>query len=166
MRGQRRIRSERDLRSLSPREIEARLRAAEALHEKRKFPGVSLAEAARRHGTTSSTVKAYFPHLVQQDAPGHRYRVTAGDREPFLMHVVDSRGRMVGRVVRGSAARQRNLAHHRALARFAGPDGGDIQMLKPFAGKRVGGAELLADPDLIERLFDAGELDFLEYQSF
>ncbi len=47
-----------------------------------------------------------------------------------------------------------------------GPTAATSEMLKPFAGKRVGGVELLADPDVIERLFDAGELDFLEYQSF
>jgi hypothetical protein len=142
------------------------LRAAEAIHEMRKHPGVSLAEAARRHDTTPATVRRYFGHLLHHDDPGGRYRVTRTDREPFLMHVVDAQGRMVERVVRGSAARQRNLAHHRALSRFAGPDGGDPAILKPFVGKRVAGVELLTDPDAIERLFDAGELDFLEYQSF
>jgi hypothetical protein len=162
----RRIRSARELRALSAREQEARLRAAEALHEKRKHPDLSLAEAARRHGTTTTTVKRFFPHLISQEGRGRRYRVARSDREPVLMHVVDTRGRMVERVVRGSRARQRNLAHHRALTHFAGPDGGDIDTLRPFVGKRVGGIELLADPGQIERLFDAGELDFLEYQSF
>ena len=82
------------------------------------------------------------------------------------MNIVDPHGRMVEKVVRGSAARQRNLAHHRALAHFAGPDGGNPETLKPYVGQRVAGVALLADPDAIERLFDAGELDFLEYQSF
>lgn len=166
MTSERRIRTERELLALSLREQEARLRAAEALHEKRRHPRAGLAAAARRHGTTTANVKRYFGHLVRQDAPGRRYRVAGSDREPFLMNIVDPRGQMVEKVVRGSTARQRNLAHHRALAQFAGPDGGDPQTLKPYAGKRVAGVELLADPDLIERLFDAGELDFLEYQSF
>jgi AcrR family transcriptional regulator len=161
-----RIRTERQLRALPASRQETRLRAAEAVHEMRKHSQISLAEAARRHGTSPGSVRRYFGHLLRQDDRGGRYHVTRSDREPFLMNVVDPRGRMVEKVVRGSGARQQNLAHHRALARFAGPDGGDTALLAPFVGKRIAGVDLLTDPDMIERLFDAGELDFLEYQSF
>lgn len=33
---------------------------------------------------------------------------------------------------------------------------GDTKLLKPFAGKRVGGVELLTDPDRLRELADAG----------
>jgi hypothetical protein len=110
-------------------------------------------------------MRRYFGHLLHRDEHG-RVHATSSDREPFLLNVIDVSGRSAEKVVRGSVVRQRNLAHHRALAHFAGPDGGDPAILAPFVGKRVAGVELLTDPDTIEQLFDAGELDFLEYQSF
>ena len=126
--------------------------------------GTPMAAAARKHRTSPATVRRYFGHLLSRTSKG-RYVAASSDREPFLMDVVGSSG-PVQVVVRGSGARQLNLEHHRALARFAGPDGGDVSILKRFRGKRVGGVDLLVEPDAIERLFDAGEFEFLEYQSF
>jgi hypothetical protein len=157
-----RIRGQRDLHRLSISENEARIRAAEALHEMRK--GMAMAAAARKHHTSPATIRRYFGHLLHRTSKG-RYAAAPSDREPFLMDVLGPRG-PVTVVVRGSGARQLNLEHHRALARFAGPDGGDLSTLKRFRGKRVAGVDLLVDPDQIERGFEAGEFEFLEYQSF
>jgi hypothetical protein len=160
----RRIRTEEDLLRLSPAEQEARVRAAEALQELRNHPGLTLEAAAHRHHTTPSTINAYFGHLLTRDRAG-RYHPAKTDLEPFLMDVIGPDG-PVERVVVGSRERQLNLEHHRALARYAGPDGGEASVLRQFRGRRVAGVELLTDPDMVERLFDAGEFEFLEYQSF
>ena len=42
-----------------------------------------------------------------------------------------------------------------AVNRFLRPPG-DSKWLKPFVGKRVGGVELLTDPDRLQILADAG----------
>lgn len=143
---------------------EARVRAAEALNEMRKHPELGLSVAARRHHTTPQTVKTHFGHLLHRSSGG-AYRAAASDRERFVMDVVGPTG-PVERGVRGSRARALNLEHHRALAVFAGPGGGDEAILARFRGKRIAGVELLTDPDLIERLADAGEFEFLDFQSF
>jgi DNA-binding CsgD family transcriptional regulator len=157
----RRVRTDAELLSQSPRDAEVRLRAAEALREMRK--GSSLRAAAAREHTTPETVKAHFGHLLTRD--GRRYRVAKSDREPFLLDVVGANGPMK-RVVRGSRSRQLNQDHHRAIARFASADGGDVRVLDPFYRKRVGGVALLTDPDEIERLAVAGEFDWIDYSSF
>jgi len=140
------------------------VRAAEALNEMRKHPGLGLGAAARRHHTSPRTVKTHFGHLLHRSAGG-AYRAAPSDREPFTMDVVGEKG-PVQRVVRGSRVRALNLEHHRALALFAGPDGGDEAILAKFRGKRIAGVDLLTNPDVIERLADAGEFEFLDFQSF
>jgi hypothetical protein len=44
--------------------------------------------------------------------------------------------------------------HLNAVGRFLRT--GDVELLKPFVGKRVGGVELLTDPDRLGVLADAG----------
>jgi hypothetical protein len=55
--------------------------------------------------------------------------------------------------------------HLNAVGRFLRT--GDVELLKPFDGKRVGGVELLTDPDRLGVLADAGlvKLDGLYRQS-
>jgi hypothetical protein len=157
------VRTERELRALSPPQQQARVRAASALREMRK--GASLTRAAAREHTTPETVRRFFGHLLSRKGAAGRYRATPSDREPFLLDVVGSEG-VVDRVVRGSNVRALNQEHHRAIAEFVSADGGDVGALAPFEGKRVGGVLLLTDPDEIERLAAAGEFDWIDYSSF
>jgi hypothetical protein len=55
--------------------------------------------------------------------------------------------------------------HLIAVARFLRT--GDVELLKPFVGRRVGGVELLTDPDRLRELADAGlvKLDALYRQN-
>jgi len=62
-------------------------------------------------------------------------------------------------VVRSSKQRQLASQHLIAVGRFVGQipsrRAGDTELLKPFVGKRVGGVELLTDPDRLRELDDA-----------
>ena len=57
-------------------------------------------------------------------------------------------------VVRSSKQAQLASEHLIAVGRFLRT--GDTEWLKPFVGKRVGGVELLTDPDRLRELADAG----------
>jgi hypothetical protein len=162
-RGVTRVRSAADLAALTPRQAEARLRAASALNEMRKYPRLGLRAAATREHTTPDTVRTFFGHLLDKERG--RYRAAGSDREPFALDVTGKDG-AITRVVRGSHVRRLNQDHHRALERFISADGGDVALLTPYEGKRVGGVVLLTDPDEIERLAVAGEFDWIDYSSF
>jgi hypothetical protein len=62
-------------------------------------------------------------------------------------------------VVRSSKQRQLASGHLIAVGHFLGliPSrlAGDTELLKPFVGKRVGGVDLLTDPDRLRELDDA-----------
>jgi hypothetical protein len=62
--------------------------------------------------------------------------------------------------VRSSKQAQLASRHLIAVGRFVGQipslRAGDTELLKPFVGKRVGGVELLTDPDRIRELAEAG----------
>lgn len=63
-------------------------------------------------------------------------------------------------VVRSSKQTQLASQHLIAVGQFVGQiqsrRAGDIKLLKPFIGKRVGGVELLTDPDRLREFADAG----------
>jgi hypothetical protein len=63
-------------------------------------------------------------------------------------------------VVRSSKQAQLASRHLIAVGRFVGQipsrRAGDTELLKPFVGKKVGGVELLTDPDRLRELADAG----------
>jgi len=56
--------------------------------------------------------------------------------------------------VRSSKPAKLASRHLIAVGRFLRP-GGDTELLKPFVGKRVGGVELLTDPDRLRELAEA-----------
>jgi hypothetical protein len=56
--------------------------------------------------------------------------------------------------VRSSKQAQLDSEHLIAVGRFIRT--GDTEWLKPFVGKRVGGVELLTDPDRLNELAHAG----------
>ena len=147
------VRGRSEYEHLQPREREARHKAFEALNEMRSQK-VSLRVAARRHGTTPETVRRYAgDSLVRQ---GRRYMPTSSDRSYQRMSVLSNDG-VVDVDVRGSRARSTVGRHWNAIQRFAAT--GDVGVLTPFAGKRVGGAVLATDPDQIEEFLRRREID-------
>jgi len=149
----RKVRGRSEYERLRPAEREARHKAFETRSAMRTEK-VSLRTAARRHGTTPETVRRYAgDSLVRQ---GQRYVPTPSDRSFQRMSVLSSDG-VVDVDVRGSQARSAVGRHWNAIQRFAAT--GDVGVLTPFAGKRVGGAVLATDPDQVEEFLRRGEID-------
>jgi hypothetical protein len=115
--------------------------------------GESLSQAARNERTTTRTTRKYVGKQLRRDSSG-RYRATRGDtlRRDINVLGYDGYEPVVTR-----SSKQAHLAsqHLIAVARFLRPPG-DPELLKPFIGRRVGGVELLTDPDRIQILADAG----------
>jgi hypothetical protein len=147
------VRGRSDYERLRPREREARHKVFEALSEMRNEK-VSLRVAARRHGTTPETVRRYAGNSMVRE--GRRYVPTLADRSYQRMSVLSSEG-VVDIDVRGSRARSAVGRHWNSIQRFAAT--GDVGVLTPFVGKRVGGAVLATDPDQIEEFLHRREID-------
>lgn len=128
----------------------ARRRAQRVLARMRNR-GESLAEAARHEHTTPRTVRKEVGKQLKR-LPTGRYIATRGDTLRRDLNVLGFDG-YEPVVVR--SAKQAHLAseHLIAVSRFLKT--GDTEWLKPFIGKRVGGVELLTDPDRLEILADA-----------
>ncbi len=142
-----------DYEKLSPSQQEARHRAYEAISEMRRG-GVSLNAAAERVGTTPTTVKRYAGDVLTKE--GRRFKAAPTDRSYQRMSALSTEG-LRDIDVRGSRARSLVGSHWSAIGRFAAT--GDVAVLSKFRGKRVGGIELAADPDVIEEYLRQGELD-------
>jgi hypothetical protein len=114
--------------------------------------GQSLSHAARAEHTTPRTVLKFARKQLKRNASGH-YTPTFGRRE---LNVLSFDGY---EVVSVRSSKQAHLAskHLIAVGRFLRT--GDIKSLKPFRGKRIGGIELLTDPD---RLREFAEADVLK----
>lgn len=128
----------------------ARLRALAVLARMRSR-GESLSQATRHEHTTPRTVRKNLGKQLKRDASG-RYSATRGDTLRRDLSVLGFDGYSPV-VVRSS--RQAHLAadHLVAVDRFLRT--GDTEWLKPFIGKRVGGVELLTDPDRLLELANA-----------
>lgn len=147
------VRGRSEYERLSPREREARNKAFEALNEMRGKK-VSLRVAARKAGTTPETVRRYAGNALVRE--GRRYVPTSADRSYQRMSVL-STGGVVDVDVRGSRARSVVGRYWNAIQRFAAT--GDVGVLTPFVGKRIGGVELATDPDQIEEFLRRREID-------
>jgi hypothetical protein len=116
--------------------------------------GLTLTAASKLTGTTPRTVHRYAePALTRSRG---RYRATRGDRLYRRMTVYGPDGR-VEVDIRGSHAASLVGSHHNAIGRYLAT--GDPGYLAPFAGRRVGGVELLTDIARIEELAAQRELD-------
>jgi hypothetical protein len=147
------VRNRAEYEALTSDEKEDRHGAFDAIHEMREFD-YSLAESARRVGTTPGTVRRYAGDILEKD--GARYQATPSDRSYQRMALLSTEGlRDVD--TRGSRVRSLVATHWNAIGRFAAT--GDVAVLAPFEGKRVGGVELATNPDLIEEYLRRGELD-------
>lgn len=114
--------------------------------------GESLSTAARLERTTPRTVLKIVPKQLKRSS-SRRYSVTSGDTLRRDINVLGADG-YVPATVRSWKQTQLSSEHLIAAGRFLRT--GDTEWLKPFIGKRVGGVELLTDPDRLQILGDAG----------
>lgn len=128
----------------------ARLRALSVLARMRSR-GESLSQAARLEHTTLRTIRIVIGKQLRRDASG-RYSATSGDTLRRDINVLSAEG-YVPVTVRSSKQPQLASEHLIAVNRFLRT--GDTEWLKPFVGKRVGGIELLTDPDRLHEFADA-----------
>ena len=129
----------------------ARLRALAVLARMRSR-AESLSQAARLEHTTPSTVRNLLGRQLKRGTSG-RYSATRGDTLRRDLSVLGFDG-FEPVVVRSSKQARLASDHLIAVGRFLKT--GDAELLKPFVGKRVGGVELLTDPDRLHELADAG----------
>jgi len=132
----------------------ARLRALAVLARVRSR-GESPTEAAALEHTTLRTVRRYIGKQLRRGPTG-RYTATRSDSLRRDLTVLGFDG-YVSVVVRSSKQAQLASAHLVAVNRFLRPPG-DSEWLKPFVGKRVGGVELLTDPERLQILADADQV--------
>jgi hypothetical protein len=128
----------------------ARKRSLSVLARVRR--GESLSQAARNERTTTRTARKYVGKQLRRDSSG-RYRATRGDRLRRDINVLGYDG-YAPVVVHSSKQVHLASQHLIAVARFLRPPG-DRELLRPFIGKRIGGVELLTDPDRLQILADA-----------
>ena len=107
--------------------------------------GESLSQAASLEHTTARSVRQEVGKQLKR-GPSGRYVATAGDTIRRDLNVLGFDGY---EPVATRSWKQAQLAaeHLVAVGRFLRT--GDTEWLKPFIGKRVGGIELLTDPDRI-----------------
>jgi hypothetical protein len=132
----------------------ARLRALAVLARMRSR-AESLTQAARTERTTPRTVRRIIGKQLKRNASGH-YSATSGDTLRRDLNVLGFDGYEPA-VVRSWKRAQLAAEHLVAVNRFLRT--GDSEWLKPFVGKRVGGVELLTDP---QRLREFAEADLLK----
>lgn len=125
--------------------------------------GESLSQAARAEHTTPSTVRKVVGKQLKRHASGH-YRATRGDTLRRDLNVLGYDGYVPVTV---HSSKQARLASEHLVAAGRFLRSGNTELLKPFVGKRVGGVELLTDPDRLQILADADlvKLDALYRQN-
>jgi hypothetical protein len=128
----------------------ARSRALAVLARMRSR-GESLSQAARLEHTTTTTVRRIVGKQLKRTVSG-RYAATHGDTLRRDLSVLGFDG-YEPVVVHSWKKAQLAAEHLIAVGRFLRT--GDTEWLKPFVGKRVGGVELLTDPDRLHELADA-----------
>jgi hypothetical protein len=161
---QRRIRGPRDLARLSARSREAFANAAQVVTDARRH-GTSIGdevERKRAQGVRISreTVRRYFG----QDLERQRGRLVPkqSDRSYHGDMLVLSTDGVIARPLRGSNVRRLVAEHANAVRGYLNGDDPDGEGLQRFAGRRVGGVVLQADPAGIDLLALSGEYEFLD----
>jgi len=134
----------------------ARRRALAVLARMRR--GESLSNATRAEHTTARTVRKLVGKQLRRGASG-RYSATRGDTLRRDLTVLGFDG-FEPVSVRSWKQAQLASEHLIAVNRFLRT--GDPEWLKPFVGKRVGGVELLTNP---ERLYQFADADLIKLDS-
>jgi hypothetical protein len=124
----------------------SRQRALAVLARMRR--GESLSQAAANERTTPRAVRKQVGKQLTRGPTG-RYVATSGDTLRRDLNVLGFDG-YEPVVVRSSRLAHLAAEHLVAVGRFLRT--GDAEWLKPFIGKRVGGVELLTDPDRLQIL--------------
>jgi hypothetical protein len=139
----------------------ARQRALAVLARMRR--GESLSQAARLEHTRPRTVLKLIGKQLTRGPTG-RYVATSGDTLRRDLNVLGFDGYEPVTVY---SSQQAHLASEHLIAANRFLRTGGEAWLKPFDGKRVGGVELLTDPDRLGVLADAGliKLDALYRQN-
>lgn len=140
--------------------VQARGRMFEAIRLMRR-EGLPLTRAAKKAGTTPSTVRKYAGSALQRDARG-RYVVTPSDRLTREMRFY-ARDGMIEIKFRSSRAATLIAEHAAAVDRFLRT--GRTDALEPFVGKSVRATDgavhpFVTDPAVLERLANAGLISF------
>jgi hypothetical protein len=130
----------------------ARQRALAVLARMRSR-GESLSQAARAEHTTPRTVRRLVGSALVRNPRSGRFKAKRGDTFRRDLWVLSSDG-YEPVTVRSWKQAQLASEHLIAVGRFLKTE--DTEWLKPFVGKRVGGVELLTDPDRLGELDDAG----------
>jgi hypothetical protein len=142
------------------RSQEARVRGLNALNRVRRGESKTLSAAARAESTSVGTIRRLLPAALLQERPGGRLRVKAGDPYSARVQILTNLGAVQ---VNARGSRQRELAGRhwavwmKVLRRDLPPSA-----LEEFRGKKVGGHELLSDPDRLFILAEAGVLNQLD----
>lgn len=150
------IRGREDLLGRRPSERAAHERVLEAVRLMRD-QGYSLTKASRAAGTTPGTVLHHVGGQGVRKAGSGRYRPTKSDslyRRMWVTHV-DGAGYMD---VYGSREARLVARHDAAIRNYLAT--GRRSYLRPYVGRRAAGGELLTDPDVIVRRYEAGDFDF------
>jgi hypothetical protein len=156
-----RIKNEAELDRLPRRQREAWERAGDAIATHRR-EGITLRAAARREGTTVSTIRKYFAPAVIRNGERGWYRATRWDRAyRGRIHLLTEEGDVMVEV-RDSRARSLAAQHVAAVNRYRlgfDPQG---EGLRRFRGRRIGGYRLLDDRDLdlIDEIDRRGDSDW------
>jgi hypothetical protein len=137
----------------------ARERSLEVLWLMRK-KGLSLTAAARKAGTTVSTVLEYVPKALRRTESG-RYEVTPSDRYTRYPQFLTPDG-PVEVAVRGSRPAERVGRYMEAVRRYVYT--GDTAGLAEFHGQKIRSRNqtyfFLTDTRALDRLGHAGEISF------
>jgi len=139
--------------SMEPKQFQspARLRALSVLARMRSR-GESLSHAARLEHTTPRTVHRRVGSALIRDPRTGRFSAKRGDTFRRDLNVLSFDG-YVPVTVR--SWKQAQLAAEHLIAVNRSLRTGDGEWLKPFVRKRVGGVQLLTDPDRLGVFADA-----------
>lgn len=145
---------------LSKRSLAARDRSIHALADIRR--GVSPTQALRDNRVTRRTFKKYVGPAIRQDRRGGRIHVTKSDRLVRYLQLPGLHG-PIDIEVRGSKEASRAARYKAAVNRFLR---GDPKALSPWKGKKIGGVELISDPETLKGLAQDQLLPYALYRSF
>lgn len=147
------VRNDKELSQLPPNARDERRRVFRAVSEVRT-DGLTLAQAARRNGTSIDAMRFWAPGVV-----GPNGMVTKADRLWRPMWGIDEvTQRVVPVDVRGSRVATRLSAYGRAVDHYLVT--GDDGPLRAFEGVRIAGVELETNTDVIDYLATIGEISF------
>ena len=148
-----RVRNEKELSQLPPAARNQRRRALRAVAEHRT-EGLTLAQAARRNGTSIEAVRFWAPSIIGPDRT-----LTKADRLWRPMRSIDAETHSVVPVdVRGSRAATRLSNYWLAVEEYLNT--GDDEPLRGYEGVRIAGIELESDTNVIDYLAMIGEISF------